>query len=247
MVAAAFTLYPAIDLRGGRVVRLAQGDFDRETQYGDDPVGVARDFAAQGAEWLHVVDLDAARTGVPAHVDLVTEIARETGLRVETGGGIRSRDAAAALLDAGVARVVVGTAAVEQPELVDELCAQYPGRVAVGLDARGREVATRGWEAGSGADLLDLARRFETSGIAALVVTEIGRDGMLSGPDTDQLGAVLDSVATPVIASGGVGTLDHLRALVALQRAGRTLAGAIVGRALYEGRFTVADAVALGR
>lgn len=237
------TLYPAIDLRGGRVVRLTQGDFDRETHYADDPLAVAEGFAAQGASWLHVVDLDAARRGAPAHIDVITTITRETGLRVQAGGGVRSRDAARRLLDAGVARVVVGTAAVEHPELVDELCASYPGRVAVGLDARGREVAIRGWERGSGADLIELAGRFEAAGVAALVVTEIGRDGTLAGPDVGQLGAVLEAVAVPVVASGGVGDLADLRTLAGLARGGRHLEGVVVGRALYEGRFTLAAAL----
>lgn len=236
-------LYPAIDLRAGRVVRLEQGDFARETVYDDDPVAVARAFERAGAEWIHVVDLDAARTGDPANLGVVAAIVDAVRCRVQVGGGVRSMSAAAALLGAGAARVVVGTAAVERPELVDELGVAHPGQVAVGLDARGREVAVRGWAEGSGADLTELATRFEHAGVAALVVTEIGRDGMLVGPDLDQLGAVLAATSLPVIASGGVGSLVDLAALAALTAGERRLAGAIVGKALYEGCFSVAEAL----
>ncbi|MFO1536302.1 MAG: 1-(5-phosphoribosyl)-5-[(5-phosphoribosylamino)methylideneamino] imidazole-4-carboxamide isomerase [Actinomycetota bacterium] len=243
-------LYPAIDLRGGRCVRLHQGDFAAETVYDDDPVGVARAFAEAGARWIHVVDLDAARTGEPANLAVVAAIAAAVSCAGAVGGGVRTPAAAAARLDVGVDRVIVGTAAVEQPELVDGLCARHPGRIAVGLDARGREVAVRGWVAGSGADLLDLARRFEDAGVAALVVTEIARDGTMTGPDLGQLRAELEVTATPVVASGGVGGLPDLEALAGLTVTGpdgavRRLAGAIAGRAIYEGRFTVAEALAV--
>ena len=238
-------LYPAIDLRAGRCVRLHQGDFDAETVYDDDPVAVARAFTAAGARWIHVVDLDAARTGEPANLAVIERIAAAVDCALECGGGVRSEAAASALLLAGAARVVVGTAAVEDPGLVDRLCDAHPGRVAVGLDARGREVAVRGWMEGSGADLLDLAARFESSGVAALIVTEIGRDGTMAGPDLDQLRTVLAATSVPVIASGGVGSLGDLAALADLTEGRRRLAGAIAGRALYEGRFTVAQAIEL--
>ena len=162
---------------------------------------------------------------------------------MQSGGGVRSIAAAADLIAAGVDRVVVGTAAVEQPELVDELSVLHPGRVAVGLDAHGREVAVRGWLEGSGRDLVELVTRFDGAGVSALIVTEIGRDGTLEGPDLAQLGAVLETTGRPVIASGGVGSLDDLRALGGLSVAGRRLEGAIAGRALYERRFTVAEGV----
>jgi phosphoribosylformimino-5-aminoimidazole carboxamide ribotide isomerase len=236
-------LYPAIDLRAGRCVRLTQGDFAAETVYDDDPVAVARAFAAAGAPWIHVVDLDAARSGEPANLAVVERIVESVPCAVQVGGGVRSFDAAVALFLAGATRVVVGTAAVEHPELVDELCAHRPGAIAVGLDARGREVAVRGWTAGSGLDLVDLALRFADAGVAALVVTEIGRDGTMVGPDVDQLSAVLTATATPVIASGGVGELADLLALAAVEVDGRELAGAIVGRAIYEGRFSVTEAL----
>ena len=236
-------LYPAIDLRAGRCVRLHQGDFAAETVYDDDPVAVARAFALAGAQWIHVVDLDAARTGEPANLAVIERIVGAVDCNVQCGGGVRSVAAADALLLAGAARVVVGTAAVEHPELIDELCVRHPGRIAVGLDARGREVAVRGWVEGSGADLVELASRFEASGVDALIVTEIGRDGTMEGPDLEQLGTVLAATKIPVIASGGVGELSDILALAALEVRQRRLAGTIVGKALYEGRFRLAEAL----
>jgi phosphoribosylformimino-5-aminoimidazole carboxamide ribotide isomerase len=225
-------------------VRLLRGDFAAETVYDQDPVAVARRFEADGARWIHVVDLDAARTGEPANLDVVAAIAAAVSCRIQVGGGVRTAEAAARLLDVGIERVVIGTAAVEHPELVDALASEHPGRVAVGLDARGNAVAVRGWMEGGEADLLDLSRRFAASGVAALIVTEIGRDGTLEGPDLAQLASVLAAVDLPLVASGGVGTLDDLRALDALAVDGRRLSGAIAGRALYEERFTVAEGLA---
>ena len=239
----ALDLYPAIDLRGGRCVRLYQGDYGRETVYGDDPVAQARSFAAAGAPWIHVVDLDAARTGDPRNRELVAAIAAAVDVPVQTGGGVRDDAAADALLSAGVRRVVVGTAALDDPDWVRRLAGRYPGRVAVGLDARGRDVAVRGWVEGSGRDLVEVARHFDDAGVAALIVTEIGRDGTLEGPAIDQLSEVLAATTLDVVASGGVGTLDDLRALAALDVGGRRPAGVIVGRALYEGAFLLSDAV----
>jgi phosphoribosylformimino-5-aminoimidazole carboxamide ribotide isomerase len=240
----AMDLYPAIDLREGRCVRLAQGDYDRETHYGDDPVAVARSFAAAGAPWIHVVDLDAARTGVPTNRPVVAAIADAVDVPVQSGGGVRDDAAADALLGGGVRRVVVGTAALDDPAWVRRLADRYPGQVALGLDARGRDVAVRGWVEGSGRDLVDVARSFADAGFAALVVTEIGRDGMLAGPALDQLATVLEATPLDVVASGGVGSLTDLRALAGLEAGGRRLAGAIVGRALYEGHFGVGEALA---
>jgi phosphoribosylformimino-5-aminoimidazole carboxamide ribotide isomerase len=230
-------------VRDGRCVRLYQGDHGQETVYGDDPVAQARAFAAAGAPWIHVVDLDAARTGEPRNRAVVAAIAAAVDVPVQTGGGVRDDVAADALLDAGVRRVVVGTAALEDPAWVRRLAARHPGRVAVGLDARGRDVAVHGWVEGSGRDLLEVAQEFDDAGVAALVVTEIGRDGTLEGPAVDQLSAVLAATSLDVVASGGVGTLDHVRALAALDVGGRRLAGVIVGRALYEGAFAVGDAL----
>lgn len=236
-------LFPAIDLRGGRCVRLLRGDYAAETVYDDDPVAVALRYEAAGARWIHVVDLDAARDGAATNIGAVAAVCRAVSCRVQSGGGVRSAEAAEALISAGVARVVMGTAAVEDPEMVTVIANRHPGAVAVGLDARGREVAVRGWTESSGADLLDMARRFERSGAAALVVTEIGRDGTLEGPDVDQLRSVLEATELPVIASGGVGGLDDLRLLAQTRVGGRAPAGVIVGRALYERRFTVEEAI----
>jgi phosphoribosylformimino-5-aminoimidazole carboxamide ribotide isomerase len=192
-----------------------------------------------------VVDLDAARTGEPANLAKIEAIAAAVPCQIQAGGGVRTVAAAGALLASGAARVVVGTAAVEQPALVAELCQLHPGAIAVGLDARGTRVAVRGWEEDAGADLLDTATRFDRAGVAALVVTEIARDGTMEGPSLDQLRAVLQVTEVPVVASGGVGSLSDLEALASLRTGERGLAGAIAGRALYEGRFTLAEALDL--
>lgn len=234
-------LYPAIDLLGGRCVRLYQGDYDRVTDYGDDPLAQASAFEAMGAPWIHVVDLDAARDGTPVNRDVIGRIAAAVDVPVQTGGGVRDEGAAEALFELGVARVVMGTAAIEDPAMVERLAGHVP--VAVGLDARGRDLAVRGWRQGSGVDLLDMVRRFSDAGVAALVVTEIGRDGTLDGPDTDGLAEVLGAAEVPVVASGGVGTLGDLRSLAALEVRGRRLSGAIVGRAIYDGAFDVTEAL----
>jgi phosphoribosylformimino-5-aminoimidazole carboxamide ribotide isomerase len=227
-------LYPAVDVRGGKVVRLHQGDFDEETIYGDDPITVAQGFEAAGAGWVHVVDLDAARRS-GSNRELVVALADKVGIPVQTGGGVRD----ASLLIDGLARVVLGSVAVEDPALVQRLAAQYPGRVAVGLDHRDGEVRTRGWERGSGRQLLDVAAELAHPGVAAFIVTDIARDGALVGPDTVRLMAMHNATPVPVIASGGVAELDDLRRLADLG-----VAGVIVGKAIYEGRFTVEEAVA---
>jgi phosphoribosylformimino-5-aminoimidazole carboxamide ribotide isomerase len=237
-------LFPAIDVRDGRCVRLYQGDYAQETVYAGDPVAQAQAFAAEGARWVHVVDLDAARTGDPHNREVVAAIAAAVDGPVQAGGGVRDDGAADDLLSLGVARVVVGTAALERPDWVRDLASRHPGRIAVGLDARGHDVAVRGWVEGSGRDVVEVARRFDGAGVAALVVTEIGRDGTLAGPALDQLADVLGATSLDVVASGGVGTLADLRGLSALEVDGRRLAGVIVGRALYEGAFRVNDAVA---
>jgi phosphoribosylformimino-5-aminoimidazole carboxamide ribotide isomerase len=234
-------LYPAIDLRGGRCVRLYQGDFGRETVYGHDPVDQARRFADEGAAWIHVVDLDAARTGDPVNRAVVAAIAAAVDVPVQTGGGVRDFDAARVMAESGVARVVVGTAAVEDPDLVARLVPVVA--VAIGLDVRGREVSVRGWEEGAGADVAELLPTFEQAGAAAAVVTQIDVDGTGFGPDLEVYTELLAVSGVPLIASGGVGTLDHLRALADLEVDGRRLTGVIVGRALYEGAFTVDEAL----
>ena len=239
-------LYPAIDLLSGRCVRLQQGDYDRETVYDDDPVAVATEFAAQGARWIHVVDLDAARSGGDENLATIEAIcAAVPQCRVQTGGGVRTIEAAGARLGAGAARVVVGSAAVADPGLVTDIAIAHPGGVAVGLDVRDRELAVHGWTEGTGLELLDVVGHFASSGAAALVVTQIAVDGMLSGPDLGLYAELLEASTLPVIASGGVGSLDDLRMLGALAAAdGAGLAGAIAGKAIYEQRFTVREGVA---
>jgi phosphoribosylformimino-5-aminoimidazole carboxamide ribotide isomerase len=230
-------LYPAIDLRDGKVVRLLQGDYDQQTTYGDDPVAVAMEFAEAGARWIHVVDLDAARSGSPVNRAVVAAIATALGHRasVQTGGGVRSVGDAQLLADAGVGRVVMGSAAVADPSLVEAASKVVP--VAVGLDHRSGEVAVHGWTEGSGVQLSDALGWFPDA--AAFVITDIARDGMLTGPDVDGLAAAARATSIPVIASGGVSSLADVAAL----RDVPGIAGVITGKALYEGRFTVAEAL----
>jgi phosphoribosylformimino-5-aminoimidazole carboxamide ribotide isomerase len=236
-----FRLFPAIDLRGGRCVRLYQGDYGRETVYGDDPVAQARAFVDAGATWIHVVDLDAARSGEPVNRPVIGRISAAVAVPVQTGGGVRSLADASELFGLGVARVVVGTAAVTDPELVAAIAAQ--GRVAVGLDVRGREVAVRGWTEASGLDVAELAARFG-SVPDAVVATQIDVDGTHAGPDLGLYRDLLAATPVEVVASGGVGRLEHLATLRALEVDGRRLGGVIVGRALYDGAFSAAAAVA---
>ena len=231
-------LYPSIDVREGVVVRLLRGDYSVQTTYDDDPVAVARRFDAAGARWIHVVDLDAARSGGNPNLSVIEAICANVSAKVQTGGGVRTVIDASDRLAAGVARVVIGSAAVEHPEVVDELAILHPGQVAVGLDARGRDVAIHGWTESTGLDLVTLAQRFARPGVAAIISTDISRDGTLEGPDAGPYRDLLDAVDVPVIASGGVGTLDDLRLL------DRRLAGVIVGRAIYEDRFTVEEGIA---
>lgn len=231
-------VFPAIDVRAGRVVRLSQGDFDRETIYGHSPADVAESFVAAGAEWVHLVDLDAARGDGSNHAAISAVAARLNGrARLQVGGGVRSLDAAQKLAALGVARVVMGSAAVRTPELVDAVAGIVD--VAVGLDHRNGEVAVDGWTAGSSLRLDDALRRYAAA--SAFVVTDISRDGMLSGPDLAGLVAAAGVTSVSIIASGGVGSLDDLREL----RDARVIAGVIVGRALYEGKFGLAEALSV--
>jgi len=238
-------VYPAIDLRGGRCVRLTQGDFGRETVYGDDPVAVARRWAALGAQWLHVVDLDGARAGRPVQAPLVAAICAAVRIPVQVGGGLRDAAAVETVLDAGAARVVLGTVAVREPALCARLCRTWPGRVAVGIDARDGLVRVAGWLEGAALQATELARAAARNGAAALVYTDIGRDGTEKGPDLEGTRAVARAAGIPVIASGGVGSVDHVRAVAAL--AGDGVAGVIVGRALYSGAVALPDALAGAR
>ena len=234
-------LLPAVDLLDGQAARLVQGVAGSQTAYGD-PVEAATGFAAEGARWLHVVDLDAAFGRGPRNREqLGRVVAAVAPVRVEASGGVRTPADLHALLDLGAARVVIGTAALEGPEWVAEACASHGEAVAVGLDARGRALQARGWTT-SGGDLFEVLHRLEAAGCRRFVHTEVARDGMLSGPAIDRLGEVLAATSRPVIASGGVSSLDDLRALATLEPDG--LEGAIVGKALYAGRLTVAGAIA---
>ena len=234
-------VFPAIDLRHGKCVRLVEGDFERETVYGDDPVATARTFAQAGARWIHVVDLDAAKTGEPVNRPVVAAIVEAVGeqVKVQTGGGVRSVDDARDLLERGVARVVVGTAAVENPGLVGEMSRRWPGRVAVGIDHRDGSVRLRGWTEDSGVTVEQLVNDVVAAGATAVVVTDIARDGRLEGPDSDGLASLLEATGAPIVASGGVSRIDDIEALARISAAGRRLEGVIVGRAIYEGRVDV--------
>jgi phosphoribosylformimino-5-aminoimidazole carboxamide ribotide isomerase len=244
-------LLPAIDLRAGTAVRLTQGDFGREQRYGD-PGELATRYIDGGARWIHVVDLDAARTGVPherAALKEIVTLAARSSVQVEAGGGIRSDEAAEELLESGVARVVLGTAALEDPGLAGRCARRWPGRVAVGLDYRVNddgvaEAQAQGWLAGSGWSVVDLLALWSAEPLGAVVVTEVERDGTLEGPNVEALAALLQQTALPLVASGGVGATQDLYRLARLQAEGRRLAGAIVGKALVEGRFSVEEGIA---
>jgi phosphoribosylformimino-5-aminoimidazole carboxamide ribotide isomerase len=236
-----FTLYPAIDLKGGQVVRLKRGDMAQATVYAEDPAAQARSFAAAGFSWVHVVDLDGAFAGKPANAEAVRGIlAAVPGLRVQLGGGIRDMATARAWLEAGVARIILGSAAVKDPAFAEAACRAFPGRVALGIDARGGKVATEGWAETSDVTAVDLARRFVEAGPAAIIYTDIDRDGMLGGVNVAATAELSRAVPTPVIASGGVASLDDLSQVKA---AG--ISGAILGRALYDGRVDPTAALAL--
>jgi phosphoribosylformimino-5-aminoimidazole carboxamide ribotide isomerase len=236
--------YPAIDIRDGRCVRLLRGDFASETVFGD-PLEVARSYLAGGAEWLHVVDLDAARRGDPVNRPLVLAIAALSGVKVQAGGGVRDEAAVEVLLEGGVERVVLGTLAASSPELAISLAERHPGRVAVAIDhAAGGAVVVEGWGVDSGLAVADLLSRLGDAPFGAVVVTSVARDGTLAGPDLEGLAATLAATTLPVVASGGVGGADDLRALAALRAGGRSLDGAIVGRALLSGALDLREAIA---
>jgi len=236
-------LFPAIDLKNGEAVRLEQGDMARATIFHRDPAEQARTFAAQGFKYLHIVDLDGAFAGRPMNAGAVEGILSAVKIPVQLGGGIRDRATIEAWLGKGVTRVIIGTAAVRDPGLVKEAAKAFPGRVAVGLDARGGNVAVEGWAKTSELAALEIARRFEDAGVAAIVYTDIARDGMLKGLNLDATIALADALSIPVIASGGFASLDDVRALLAARA--QKLAGAIVGRALYDGRLDAAEALKL--
>ena len=233
-------LIPAIDLLDGKVVRLHQGKYDQVTVYDDDPVAMARRFEDQGAERLHVVDLEGARRGQPAHVPTIEGILRETKLQVQVGGGVRNEDTAAQWMDAGAARVVLGTVVVKEPEVARAICERYPRGVVMALDARDGKIAVEGWQEQSVQDVTELAKQVDGWNIGAILFTNIHRDGTREGPDVEATARLQSQVQTTVIASGGIGSLDDLRALRA---AG--VRSSVCGRALYSGAFSLPDAFAV--
>lgn len=234
------TLHPAVDIRGGKAVRLRRGDYDDETVYDDDPVAVARRFAEQGAEWLHVVDLDAALEGEPRNRSLVRSIVAETGLPVQASGGVRSMADLDTCVGFGASRVVIGTMALEEPAFVAAAVSTHGDKVAVGLDAEGHRLKARGWTSEVG-DLFEAVHHFTLMGVARFVVTDIDRDGMLAGPNLERLAEVAEATTARITASGGVASLDDLRALAAVHE---RVDAAIVGKALYAGHFTLGEALA---
>ncbi len=232
---------PAIDLLGGKCVRLYQGDYDRASIFSDDPVEVARQWAAEGATRLHVVDLDGAKSGKSVNLPVIEAIAQAIDLPVQVGGGLRDRAGVSRLLATGVERAILGTVAVENPELVTQLCTEFPSRIVVGIDARNGKVATRGWLETSEVMATELAQRMARQGAAAIIYTDIHRDGTLSGPNMSALRELAESIDIPVIASGGVSSLTDLLSLLSLESVGVT--GAIVGRAIYTGDVSLKEAV----
>ncbi len=236
-------LYPAIDLKAGKAVRLLRGDMKTAKVFNEDPADQARRFAESGFQWLHIVDLDGAFEGRTVNRAAVTAILEAVDLPLQLGGGIRDIETLESWLEAGVTRVILGTAAVKNPALVRDACRLFPGRIVVGIDARDGRVAVEGWVEESDISAEDLALRFEDAGVAAIVFTDIERDGVLGGPNVAATAALAQRVSLPVIASGGVASLDDIAAFLAVEASG--VAGVITGRALYDGRIDPASAIAL--
>jgi phosphoribosylformimino-5-aminoimidazole carboxamide ribotide isomerase len=236
-------LFPAIDLKDGQCVRLRQGEMDQVTVFNEDPAGQARSFEEQGFEWLHVVDLNGAFAGKPVNASAVEAILAAIHVPVQLGGGIRDLDTIVTWLDKGIDRVILGTAAVRDPALVREAARDFPGCIAVGIDARDGKVAVEGWAETSEMTALELARRFEDAGVAAIIYTDIARDGLLVGFNLDAAAALARAISIPVVVSGGLASIEDVRALLRPDYA--RLEGAVAGRALYDGRLNAAEALAL--
>jgi phosphoribosylformimino-5-aminoimidazole carboxamide ribotide isomerase len=235
-------IWPAIDLRGGKCVRLQQGDYGRETVFADDAGAMARQLVADGAECLHLVDLDGAREGRPVNLDSIRAIVAAVKVRCELGGGIRDDAAIASLFDLGLSRLVIGTKALREPDWFRAAAQRYPGKLALGIDARDGFVATDGWLQTSSTPAIDLVKQFETEPVAAIIYTDIARDGMLAGPNLAAMQTMKQATRLPVVASGGVTTVADVAALSSIR-----MDGAIIGRALYEGKLSLADALAASR
>ena len=231
-------IIPAIDLRDGKCVRLIQGQYDRQINYRDDPAEQAREFSAAGAQWLHIVDLDGAKLGRPANTETISAIVKLGLLNIEVGGGLRDEASIKQLLDLGVERVIIGTKAVEDFEWFSKMATKFSGRIVLGLDARGSKVATHGWLEDSSLQLLDFAAEAAKLPIAAIIYTDIAKDGMMSGPNVERTKALVEAVDVPVVASGGVNTIEDIKKLAAFNPA-----AAIIGRSLYEGTLNLADAI----
>ena len=234
-------LLPAIDLKEGRCVRLKQGDMEQSTEFNDSPADQAASFVRQGAEWIHVVDLNGAFEGKPVNAAAVERILRTTDVKIELGGGIRSMETIRFWLEKGVTRVILGTAALRDPELVKTACREFPERIAVGIDAKDGFVAVEGWAETSEVRDVELAKRFESAGVSVIIYTNVARDGVLLGPDLASTLNLAQSVSIPVIVSGGVSSLDDIKAC----RDAGVFAGVIAGRAIYEKRFTVSEAISV--
>ena len=231
-------IIPAIDLRDGKCVRLIQGQYDRQINYRDDPTEQARDFSAAGAQWLHIVDLDGAKLGKPVNTETISVIADLDLLKIEVGGGLRDEASIKQLLDIGVERVIIGTKAVQDFEWFSQMAHKFNGRIVLGLDARGSKVATHGWTEDSSLQLLDFAIEAAKLPLAAIIYTDIAKDGMLSGPNFERTQALVEAVDIPVVASGGVNTIEDIKKLAAFNPE-----AAIIGRSLYEGTLNIADAI----
>ncbi len=235
-----FTVFPAVDISEGRCVRLLQGRFGTQTVYSDEPVAVALGFCAAGARWLHIVDLDGAKTGEPYNREVVLEAIRRSSCPVQAGGGLRDIDDVEEVLAAGASRAVLGTVALEDAPTLSKICERYADRIVVSLDARGDDLQARGWTVGTGMPVLEAVKAFEAAGVSSFIYTDISRDGTMAGPDVERLIRLAEVTDRPVIASGGIGSLEELRTVAALRSEG--IAGAIVGRAFYENKFGVGEA-----
>ena len=238
-------IYPAIDIRGGRCVRLTEGRFDAETVFADDPAEMALKWAGMGAEFLHLVDLDGALAGEGKNVPVIQRILKSVSIPVQLGGGIRNLATIEKLLELGVTRLILGSAAVKNPELVAEACKKYPGHIAVGIDAKNGEVAIEGWGQGSGVAATELAKKMASFGVETIIYTDISRDGMLSGVNVEATAALARACGVPIIASGGVASLDDIRRVKAVE--GDGVQGCIIGKAIYTGAVDLKEALALAK